>query len=266
LTEAYFTSARAIPEPHMPAGWRVRAYAELDSTNSALKRLVEQGADVAEGELIWAKSQTAGRGRSGRTWVSPPGNVYASYLIEAPADSAAAPQLGFVAARAVVETILDLPRHNTAPPRVTCKWPNDVLIEGEKVCGILPELASDPEGRNWVIVGIGIDVEPVEVANPTYPVTALKLHHIDTTPAHVLTVLSRTLDQWLGVWRAQGFAAIRKAWLECGPAIGSPVSVNPGSGAVSGAFAGLDADGALLLDTPEGRRRIVAGDVLMGDA
>jgi BirA family biotin operon repressor/biotin-[acetyl-CoA-carboxylase] ligase len=248
----------------MPAGWKALAYAELDSTNSALKRLVEQGAEVAEGLLVWAHQQTAGRGRSGRSWVSPPGNVYASYLVEAPIDQAAAPEAGFVAARAVVDAILELPRHNTAPPQVSCKWPNDVLIEGQKVCGILPEIATGPDGRRWIVLGIGIDIEPVAVDNPTYPVTALKLHHIDSTPAHALTVLSRSLERWLGLWRTQGFTAIRSAWLACGPVFGAPISVDPGRGRMSGTFAGLDEDGALLLDTAGGRQRIVAGDVLMG--
>jgi len=264
LSEAYFTSARAIPEPHVPAGWKVLPFPELDSTNSALKRLVEQGAELTEGTLVWAKSQTAGRGRAGRAWVSPPGNVYASYLIAAPAEARAAPQLGFVAARAVVDTILDLPRHNAAPPAVTCKWPNDVLIEGAKVCGILPELVTAPDGARWVVLGIGIDVEPVEVPDPAYPITALKLHHIDTTPAHVPTVLSRTLEKWLATWRRDGFAAIREAWLGCGPEVGSPLTINAGKGPVSGEFAGLDPDGALLIDNERGRERYVAGDVLMG--
>jgi BirA family biotin operon repressor/biotin-[acetyl-CoA-carboxylase] ligase len=266
MNETYFTSAHAPPEPHLPVGWRLMAFDTLDSTNSALKRLVEQGAELSEGVLMWAKAQTAGRGRQGRTWESPPGNVYASFLIEAPARKSDAPQVGFVAARAVADTILELPRHNTAPPAVTCKWPNDVLVAGEKACGILPELVSGPDGKDWIVLGIGINLHAVDVPNPSYPATSLAAHHIDTTPAHVLTVLSRFLGAGLAGWREQGFGPVREAWLACGPALGTPISVNPGKGPISGAFAGLDTDGALLLDTAGGRQRILAGDVLFGGA
>jgi BirA family biotin operon repressor/biotin-[acetyl-CoA-carboxylase] ligase len=259
MNEVYISTAHAPPEPHLPAGWKLMAFETLDSTNSALARLVESGAELTEGTLMWAGAQTGGRGRSGRTWESPAGNVYASYLIEAPARSADAPQLGFVAARAVADTILDLPRHNTAPPKVTCKWPNDVLVEGAKVAGILPEMA----GR-WIILGIGVNLKAVAVANPTYPVTALSDHHIDSTAAHVLTVLSRFLAAGLATWREKGFTATREAWLEMGPEIGSPVSVNPGKGIITGTFGGLDTDGALILDSAGGRQRVLAGDVLFG--
>ena len=238
------------------------AFDELDSTNAALIRMVEQGTDVSENLLLWAKSQTAGRGRQGRTWVSPPGNVYASYLLAAPENKAAAPELGFVAAIAVYDTIMDLPRHNTEPPPLQCKWPNDLLLDGGKVSGILPEMVTDPEGRTWIVLGIGINLESMPAEGAMYPPTALILHHIDTRPEHALTVLSRALAFWLEKWRNEGFSAIRQAWLERGPKEGTPTSVGLPSGQVEGTFAGLDTRGALLLDTPTGQRKILAGDVL----
>lgn len=235
----------------------------LDSTNAALKRIVEQD-DVHEGLMVWAGTQTAGRGRAGRVWQSPRGNVYVSILIKAPENTAQAPELGFVAAVAVRECILELPRHNAGEPKVSCKWPNDVLIEGEKVCGILPEMATDDAKGSWIVLGIGINLNAVQLDPAAYPPTALSVHHIDTTPAHVLTVLTRSLHKWLAKWRAEGFAAIREHWLTCGPDIGANVAVGLPEGSVSGAFVGLDEDGALLLDTRKGQRRIVVGDVLFG--
>ena len=266
MTESYFTANNLPPEPHLPTGWRVMAFDSLDSTNKALIRLVEQGAELTEGVLVWAKEQTAGRGRAGRTWEAAPGNVYASFLIKAPANLADAPQIGFLAARAVADTILELPRHNAAPPVVTCKWPNDVLVAGAKACGILPEIAAAPDGTQWIILGIGINLYPVDVAAPAYPVTSLSEHHIDTKAAHVLTVLSRMLAAGLATWRTKGFAAIRDAWLAVGPEPGAPVSVNPGAGPLTGTFGGLDTDGALLLNTDAGQKRILAGDVLFTGA
>jgi BirA family biotin operon repressor/biotin-[acetyl-CoA-carboxylase] ligase len=264
LTHAWFTASHAPPEPHLPPDWRVMGFDSLDSTNAALKRIVEQD-DVHEGLMIWAATQTAGRGRAGRVWQSPRGNVYVSILIAAPEVPAHAPEVGFVAAVALRETILELPRHNAPEPKVSCKWPNDVLINGEKVAGILPEVISDDAGRPWIVLGFGINLLAVQLDPAAYPPTALTAHGIDTTPAHVLTVLTRSLHKWLHHWRSEGFGVIRKQWLDCGPEIGANVAVGLPEGAVSGSFLGLDDDGALMLDTREGRRRIVAGDVLFGD-
>ncbi len=242
------------------------AFDALDSTNAALKRIAEQGGEVDEGLLVSAKTQTGGRGRSGRAWQSPPGNVYASFLIRAPEAIKHAPEAGFVAALAVRDAILELPRHNTAPPAVAFKWPNDVLIAGRKVCGILPELATDPDRRTWIVLGIGINLIPVDVPEALYPVGSLADSHVDTTPAHVLTVLSRMVLSWIETWRTDGFGAIREAWRAYGPPSGAPLSVRLPEGPVSGAFAGLDDDGALLLETAEGRRRLMVGDVMFGEA
>ena len=204
----------------------------------------------------------------GRTWESPLGNVYSSFLIEAPEDQSLSPQLGFVVAVAVIETILELPRHNAPPPPLSHKWPNDVLADGKKVCGILPEMVSDMNGSSWIIVGLGVNLKPVRVEGAMYPVGDLKTHNIDTTPEHVLTVFSRTFSSLLGTWRASGFEPIRAQWLERAPEKGSPVSVGTPHGSVQGTFTGLDENGALLVETSEGAKQVLAGDVLMsgGDA
>jgi len=261
----YFTTSHPPPEPHLPTGWRTMEFDELDSTNAALKRIAEQGGDIAEGLLVWARSQTGGRGRAGRAWESPPGNVYASFLVKAP-EPRNAPEIGFVAALAARDAILELPRHNTAPPVVTFKWPNDVLVEGKKVCGILPELVTDPDGRRWIVLGIGINLIPVDVPDALYPIGSLSDSHVDTRPAHALTFLARALAAWLETWRTDGFPAVREAWRVYGPQAGAPLSVRLSEGVVTGSYAGLDGDGALLLDTPAGRRKLLVGDVMFGEA
>ncbi|MEQ9449870.1 MAG: biotin--[acetyl-CoA-carboxylase] ligase [Rhodospirillaceae bacterium] len=263
MTQAWFTSAKPPPEPHLPPGWRAMKFDSLDGTNAALRRIVEIEGDVEEGLLVWARAQTAGRGRLGRVWESPEGNVYASILVKAPEDRARAPQLGFVASVAVFEAILELPRHNAPPPPAAHKWPNDVLVDGAKVCGILPELVTNADGTEWVIVGIGLNLRSTSVQDAMYPVGALTDHKVDTTPEHALTVISRAFSNWLSRWRTEGFAPLRTAWLERGPAIGTQVSVGMPNGTENGAFAGLSEDGALLLDTATGRKTILVGDVLL---
>ena len=239
---------------------------EIDSTNAALKRIAEQGGEVAEGLMVWALSQTGGRGRAGRAWQSPPGNVYASFLVRAPEAVRHAPEVGFVAALAVRDAILELPRHNAPPPVVAFKWPNDVLIEGKKICGFLLELATDPDGRGWIVLGIGLNLAPVDVPDALYSVGALSESGVDTTPAHALTRIGRALDEWLTTWRVGGFGEIRERWKAYGPRVGATLTVRSPEGSISGTFAGLDDDGALLLDTPTGRRKLIVGDVVLGGA
>jgi BirA family biotin operon repressor/biotin-[acetyl-CoA-carboxylase] ligase len=239
----------------LPPGWRRIAYNSLDSTNTALKRLIADGArDLHEGVVVTATAQTAGRGRQGRQWASPVGNLYCSILIEPPENLASAPQVGFVAAVALVDAF--------ARPgvRLRCKWPNDVLGHGAKLSGILPELAGA-----WIVLGIGINLQHVDVASE-YPVTSLAEQGVQIAPDDALAELCHTLQKRLTQWRKEGFGAIASAWTAVGPTRGEPATVRvPGDPPrlITGAFEGLDREGALLIATETGPRRILAGDVLM---
>ena len=242
----------------LPAGWRRIDLAEVDSTNAYLRRLIAHGDDLHEGMIVTAAHQTAGRGRQGRAWVSPVGNLHASILI-LPSRLAAAPEVGFVAAVAVADLIGDI-----APgAALHCKWPNDVLVGGGKICGILPELATAPDGPGWIILGIGLNLHPVDVA-AAYPVTSLSEQGFAVPLDEALARLAAKLAFRLGSWRRDGFGAIRNAWSALGPKCGATLAVRlPDASIVSGAFAGLDDEGGLLIETASGRRRILAGDVFV---
>lgn len=238
--------------------------AETDSTNRVGLELAMQG--DPGGLWIRADRQTAGRGRSGRTWVSEAGNLYASLLIRPQCGPAEVAQLSLVAGIAVHDAIARL-----APPLAPLlglKWPNDPLLAGAKVAGILIESTVPPGQLLATVVGVGIDLatHPAETARPT---TALADHGLAVEPAPCLEALSRAMSQWIAVWdRGVGFPAIRSAWLERAAGLGGPVSVNLGNGVATGRFTGLDADGALLLaEAAGGLRRITFGDVqLIGAA
>ncbi len=238
----------------LPQGWRRIAYASLDSTNTALKRQIADGSrDLHEGLVLTAETQTAGRGRQGRAWSSPTGNLYASFLISAPDDLAKAPQIGFVASVAVVDAFA------TPGVRLRCKWPNDVLAHGAKLCGMLPEMAGA-----WIVLGIGLNLRPVNGPSD-YPITSLAEQGLAFTPDQALTAVSGALAKRVAQWRRDGFGAISSAWSAVGPARSEPLAIRmpgPAEGPLTGRFAGLDAEGALLLDTDAGQRRILAGDVL----
>ena len=234
----------------------------LESTNTTLRKLIELDANATEGLVILAKTQTAGRGRMGRIWESPKGNLYTSILVKAPYGIDASPQISFVTAVAVAEAILKLPSSDVLRLRLTHKWPNDLLIGNEKVCGILPEMVSTHDRGAWIVVGIGINLISTDVENAAYPVGSLESHNITTTPGHILALLCGALETHLIDWRRNGFNRIRDLWLEKGPCVGSQISVSSLSSTVKGKFVGLDTDGALLLDVAGGRQRILAGDVL----
>jgi BirA family biotin operon repressor/biotin-[acetyl-CoA-carboxylase] ligase len=228
----------------------VRHYDSIGSTNDEAQRLAAEGA--RHGTVVHADEQTAGRGRLSRRWLSPPGNLYLSIVLRPEVPAARVVEIGFLAALAVADAVDAL-----LPPQVRAalKWPNDVLVNDGKIAGILTEQAGDA-----VILGIGLDVlqAPTGVS---YKVSTIVgsggLATVDGARERVLAALGN----WLETWEQDGFAPIRTAWLARAHPIGSTLSVRLGERFVSGEFAGIDADGALLLDTPEGRSRIVAGEV-----
>lgn len=241
--------------------WRLQVFDSLDSTNEEVRRQAESGA--AEGLAVLAKQQTAGRGRRGRAWDSPPGNLFLSLLLRPQlkgqrASPAEAATLSFLTAVALLEA-LDLA---AVPAKLTCKWPNDVLVSGAKIAGILLESRTGPDGAlGWVTVGIGVNLVWHPSETP-YPVTSLASHGVTVTPEDFAQWLLARYGYWYGRWQAEGFAPVRAAWLSRAQGLGQPVVVRLPDTELHGRFVALDDSGALLLELPDGRRHTVtAGDV-----
>ena len=157
----------ALDRVSLPSFYSLIHLARTGSTNDEAKRLAAEGA--ADGTLIWADSQTAGRGRRGRLWQSPPGNLYVSIILRPGLPVARLGQVGFAAALAIVETAASL-----LPPSavVCCKWPNDVLIDGRKTAGLLLETDSLADGSAaWLVLGVGINIAG-HPADTEYPATS----------------------------------------------------------------------------------------------
>jgi BirA family biotin operon repressor/biotin-[acetyl-CoA-carboxylase] ligase len=247
-----------MPEaPEFPPPFRVVAYETLGSTNDEAKRLARAGA--GEGLIVWAKTQNAGRGRRGRVWVSPPGNLYMSLVLRPKCRAAQAAQLGFVAALGLGDTLIALSSPNLD---LRYKWPNDLLCSGKKVAGILLEteiIAGDMP--DFVVIGIGVNL----VSSPrdvSYPATSLVAEGLFSgTPQTVIGALTRHFGEWFARWQDEGFAPIRAAWLARASGLGAAIQVRLDQDTLDGRFRDLDGDGALILDTPSGSRRIAAGDV-----
>lgn len=231
--------------------------AEVDSTIAEAMRRASAG----ERGPVWisAARQTAGRGRSGRSWASLDGNLMATLLVEPGAAPHRLGELALVAGVAAHEAITSL----QPLPRLRLKWPNDILLGDAKLGGILVE-STTIDGVPISAIGCGINV----AASPDVPgrsTTALARHGAAPSRFALLPALSGRMSHWLDIWRGRdGFESIRQAWLARAGALGEQTTVNTGIQACSGAFAGIDHDGALLLRDPAGSlRRFSFGEVTL---
>jgi BirA family biotin operon repressor/biotin-[acetyl-CoA-carboxylase] ligase len=243
--------------PILPEGYRLLRYETIGSTNDEAKARARGGA--AEGTLIWAGEQTAGRGRRGRAWLSPPGNLYLSLVLRPEAPAARAAQLGFVAALGLGDAIAAL----CGPPLdIRCKWPNDILAGGRKLAGMLLESeVADNAAIDFVVIGVGVNLAS-KPGGVEYPATSLSEEGFPgIAPEQLLQSYVRRFDFWVRIWRTEGFAPIREAWLARAAGLGTDIRVRLERTTLFGRFLDLDDDGALVIQTAEGRRRVAAGDV-----
>jgi BirA family transcriptional regulator, biotin operon repressor / biotin---[acetyl-CoA-carboxylase] ligase len=225
----------------------IRTVAETGSTNADLAALARDGAP--EGLWLRADRQTSGRGRQGRRWESPAGNLYASTLLRRAPGDPPAPTLALVAALALHEAV------SLYTEEVRIKWPNDLISGGAKLGGILLEREGDA-----VIAGFGVNLASHPTL-PDRPATSLKaLTGTAPRPTDILEVLADAFDRRVKGWRNTGIEAVRRAWLGRAHPIGTPLSTAEGRGL----FDGLDEGGALMLRMADGTvRTIHAGDVFL---
>ncbi len=241
-------------------GQRLVCSATTVSTNSDAFRLAENGAE--EGTVVLSDCQSGGKGRLGRRWESPAGvNLYCSIILRPDLLPYEASQLTFLSAVAVADAIEGIT--GLAP---TIKWPNDLLLEGRKVAGLLNEMSAETDRVGFVILGIGVNVNMTEDRFPSdlrSPATSLRIASgapVDRTAfaVRLFTELAAAYERF----QLEGFDPVREAWSRRCNAFGRNVSVDLGNNTLHGPFAGIDRDGALLLQRPDGStERIVSGDV-----
>ena len=236
---------------------RILELDEIDSTNLEAKRMAEAG---GFGPLwITAKRQTAGKGRRGREWVSQPGNLFCTGLLPHSGTPASAAQLSFAAALAVHDTVA----HFRKKSEIQIKWPNDVLMNGAKIAGILLE-SGTTDGQLWVAIGIGINIgsTPKDTAYPATHLHAdipLKLHPYFSD---VKKVLFERCEFWIFEHDRKGFEPLRVAWLDRAQGMGGAVTARLPNETIEGTAIGMDKDGALEMQTHSGEIvKIHAGDV-----
>lgn len=251
----------------LPPGYRLHHAAELDSTNEEARRAAEAG--EPGGLWIMADRQTSGRGRRGRAWVSPAGNLFCTLLLRPNCTPAKAAELSFVAGLALHDAVATLiVTERQAALRL--KWPNDLLYAGKKLAGILLESATEQRDVvSWLAVGLGLNLarhpEGAEFpATSLAAATGMPAAH----PSQALAALAWAMDARLRLWQiadlqaADGFARIRADWLARAAGVGDPLVVRLTGEILHGIFEGLEDDGALRLGLDAGGyRRIAAGDI-----
>jgi len=231
----------------------IRFVAETGSTNADLLTLARGG--EPEGTWLRAASQTSGRGRLERTWLSPPGNLYASTIVRPLAGDPGAPTLALVAAVALEEVASAY----AGTGKLQLKWPNDLMAGQAKLAGILLE-----RGGDAVVIGFGVNLahHPAALDRPTTSLAALCGGAPDAE--QFLGHLAEAFARWLARWRGEGLALVRGRWLEKAHPMGTAISATTPAGTVDGLFEGLDVDGALQLRHADGRiESIHAGDVFL---
>lgn len=243
-----------------PEGYGRRVLDEVDSTLSEAARIAPT---LAGPEWILARHQTAARGRRGRGWVSPEGNFAATLVLRLQKAPQQAALRSFVAALALFDACVAV---TGRPESFSLKWPNDVLLNGAKLAGILLESAGQTGDEMLLFVGIGVNLAEAPPAaaleaRALRPVSLAGETGVRITPEDFLTELAAAFARYEAQFTALGFAPIREAWLARAARLGQPVTARTGTSETHGTFETVDAGGQLVLMTAAGRVRIPAADV-----
>jgi BirA family biotin operon repressor/biotin-[acetyl-CoA-carboxylase] ligase len=253
-------SARPIDGPE---GYRHLALDDVGSTNTVALDAFLAG---DPGRLwVTAQRQLQGRARRGRSWISEPGNLYASLLLVDPVDGEKLASLPLIVSLSLVDAIGDV--CPGIAPRLSIKWPNDLLLDGAKLSGILLEARTDDSGRRGVVIGCGVNCMHHPADTQLYRATNLAEAGADCLPEALFRALALRMDRAVRQWQLSGFAPFRQRWINLAAGIGKAITVNLPYRSLQGRFDDLDGDGYLLLRNEQGGiTRVTAGDVFFPPA
>ncbi|GJL79886.1 MAG: hypothetical protein NPINA01_28750 [Nitrospinaceae bacterium] len=244
-------------------GSKILVFDTLDSTNDQARRSLKEGAQ--EGLVLIAESQTKGRGRMGRTWVSPPQTgIYLSVILKPPIEPEHLPQLTLLAGVAVVQAV-----NKFTHTKAQLKWPNDILLNGKKLSGILSEYDAAPNGEKAVIIGIGVNANhsPADFPQELLPfATSLKIETGQAIDRLALAaVLLGHLDREYHAYLKDGIPAILKKWMQHSDMFGEKITVTKAGSVIHGTATKLDDNGRLLIRTANGEELALdSGEVSLG--
>ena len=243
-----------------PEGYAKRVLAEVDSTLDEAKRIAP---GLAGPEWILGLKQTKGRGRRGRDWKDPKGNFAGTLVMRPEGDPEQAALRSFVAALALYDACAEVAGRSEG---LALKWPNDVLLNGGKVAGILLESVGAGQGVNHLIIGIGVNLVAAPGAGQVEqgavpPVSLLSETGIRVSPEEFLDLLAAAYDRHETQFTTYGFAPIRTAWLRDAARLGETITARTTAETMTGRFESIDEAGNLILTTAKGQRAIPAADI-----
>lgn len=233
--------------------WRITVAGQVPSTQDLVRVAAEGG--EPEGFVVQALQQTGGRGRHGNQWASPMGNLYMSLLLRPDCSAGEAGQVAFIVAIALskaMDEFMDTDAHAK-----TLKWPNDILIDGKKVSGILLESEITNSHCDYLVIGVGVNIL-------AYPEDRIGLDAVKKKPVPIHPFRDRVLahlSDYMDVWRTQGFSAIRDEWLKQAHGLNAPMSIRLPEVTYQGIFKGLDEQGGLMAEIDGQIKRFTSGDV-----
>lgn len=240
-------------------GRQIEYLPELPSTNDTAQKLAREG--CPEGTVVVTECQTGGKGRMGRPWFSPRGKgLWFTIVLRPPVNPAETPQVTMVAAVAVAEAVR---AHTGVESGI--KWPNDILVQERKLCGILVELNAEMDRVNFMVAGMGLNVNvprsefPPEIRDTATSLQAESGRHIPRVP--LLRALLKSFEDWYRLWLDEGFAPILSRWRELCVTLDCPVTVHTIRESYTGHAINVDETGALLVKTEDGSiERLLAGE------
>lgn len=240
-------------------GQVLHCFDELASTNDTAKQLAEEGA--AHGEVVIAERQTAGRARRGRAWISPPGrNLYFSVVLRPDLPPQRAPEITLVASVALCHAV------RRAGADAGIKWPNDLVVDDRKLCGILTEMAADPDRVQWVVLGAGVNLNtrPEDFPEELRAIaTSVAAERGQPVPRALFAAAAfALLEEWLDRHAEGGFAAVRDEWRVLSETLGREVRVTADGREIRGLAEDVDESGALLVRTAGGVEAVRSGEVM----
>ncbi|EJW22220.1 hypothetical protein IMCC14465_00590 [alpha proteobacterium IMCC14465] len=256
--------------PDFPEATALIHLTQTGSTNDEARRLFAARTE-GDAPFVWIMTdrQVSGRGRMGRNWSSPEGNLMTSLMCKPSCDLATMGQLGFVAGLAVQASIQEM---TSLPAKL--KWPNDVLIEGAKCAGILLETLSDVSNLSnasksaqeiGLAIGIGVNLQHHPTDTPYPAISLTGAAGVSPSPREMITVLARHFNRLYGLWMRDGFSGIRLLWLEQAYGVGEEITAVLTRERQTGTFKDIDAEGRLLLEKSDGSIHLIAaGDIFFG--
>lgn len=240
----------------------IHHYDEIDSTMNVVRDYLKNNPLKSHGYLVQADCQTGGRGRYGRQWMSPIGNLYFSFCLIPEVTLAKASELSFVICLAIGEALQEILPKKT---KMLYKWPNDILVDDLKICGVLLEANTDLKNTlQGLIIGIGLNCLHFPESGTLVPATSLINRGVLSAEANPHKMLERLLQKisfFYEYWLKNGFQHIRELWLERAKGLNEFIKICLDQKEITGIFRDLDAQGALIVETEKETIKVTAGDV-----